>query len=333
MAARTFSAKHPDLLWCDMKKKTKKEPQVTEPSTDDCVIPPALPKGDLHKLMFRYSEQEAQEIRDYVEWQARGEETVLHAEKVASERVMGHDHDVWDVHTDKKRWWVITNPTNLYSQELMPSLDYTLSFHIGLMARVAARRELEGSDTEREFVLVTARKLLQAGEALDAADEAEEFQAVGMRCRECLITFVRELADAFDFGAGDNPPKAADFPAWNELIANAVAPGGSKEYVRGYLKTTGERAWRLVNWLTHAANATPADAHLAWDATSHVFANYTRAVLKMKAKAPDRCGRCKSFRIRMDWRPDLGEEGMYVARCEECGAEGYPVGDQDADGS
>lgn len=54
---------------------------------------------------------------------------MLHVEKVASERIFGREHDVWDVHTDKERWWVVTGPTNLYSQSLMPSLDYTLSFH------------------------------------------------------------------------------------------------------------------------------------------------------------------------------------------------------------
>src|SRR3546814_16380702 len=64
------------------------------------------------------------------------EEFVQHAEKIKTERVMGTDYSVWDVHTNLNRWWVITNPTNLYSQVLMPSLDYTLSFHIGLMARV-----------------------------------------------------------------------------------------------------------------------------------------------------------------------------------------------------
>jgi len=107
----------------------------------DCVLPPTLPKDELHKLLFRHSEDAAQRIKEYVEWQAHGGETVLHAEQVASERVFGRDYDVWDVHTDKERWWVITSPTNLYSQSLMPSLDYTLSFHIGVMARVAARRD------------------------------------------------------------------------------------------------------------------------------------------------------------------------------------------------
>lgn len=53
---------------------------------------------------------------------------------------MGDPYEMWDVTTDQDRWWVITNPTNLYSQQHFPSLDYTLSFHIGLMARVVAAR-------------------------------------------------------------------------------------------------------------------------------------------------------------------------------------------------
>jgi hypothetical protein len=69
--------------------------------------------------MFRQSELEAQAIKDYMAWQAR-DENVLHVEKVASERIFERDHDVWDVHTDKERWWVVTGPTNLYSQALMP---------------------------------------------------------------------------------------------------------------------------------------------------------------------------------------------------------------------
>jgi hypothetical protein len=76
-------------------------------------------------------------ISDYVETQAR-DEKVQHAEKIMSEHVVGRDYDCWDVHTDKDRYWVITSPTNLYSQHYFPSLDYTLSFHIGVMLRVMA---------------------------------------------------------------------------------------------------------------------------------------------------------------------------------------------------
>jgi hypothetical protein len=304
--------------------KTKKLPIAAKPQ-GDCIIPPELPKEELHKLLFRQSEKEAQEITDYVEWQAHGEEKVLHAQKVASERIFGRQHDVWDVHTDKERWWVVTGPTNLYSQKLMPSLDYTLSFHVGLMARVAARREPEGSEAEQEFLRITNRKLVQASEAFDQSDEAEEFQAVGMRCRECLLALIRELTEGSDLSQGEDHPKAADFPAWNEKIANAIAPGGSAEHVRGYLKTTAERAWRLVNWLTHANNATRNDADLALSATSHAINNYAASVLKRKIAAPERCGRCNSYRITVDWRPELGPTGLYVPRCEACGAEKLPA--------
>jgi hypothetical protein len=292
---------------------------------DHCIVPPALPKADLHKLLFGQSEREAQEIADYVEWQARGEEKVLHAEKLASERVFGQEYDVWDVHTDKERWWVVTNPTNLYSQTLMPSLDYTLSFHIGLMARVAAHREPSGTEAEQEFLLVTTRKLVQASEAFDNADEAEKFQAVGMRCRECLLALVREVIDGSDIGHGDALPKTADFLGWNDRIANTLAPGSSAEHVRGYLKTGAERAWRLVNWLTHAANATRVDTELALSATSHVINNYALSIVRRRAGAPDRCGRCQSYKITVDWRPDLGSAGEYVVRCESCGAEKLPI--------
>jgi len=303
---------------------TDEQPSPPVKPESDCVIPPELPKEELHKLLFKSSPQEAQEVKDYVEWQARGEEKVLHAEKVASERIFGRDYDVWDVHTDKERWWVITSPTNLYSQRLMPSLDYTLSFHVGLMSRVAAQRQPQGTEAEQEFLLITNRKMTQASEAFDKADEAEEFQSVGMRCRECLLTLIRELADRDDIGEGGGRPKSADFPAWNERIANAVAPGDSAEYVRGYLKTTGERAWRLVNWLTHAANATRNDAELALHATSHVIDNYALSVLKRKAQAPERCSRCKSYKITVDWHPELGRNGLYISRCEAYGAEKLP---------
>ena len=307
------------------KKAPQKSKSNASSPASECLIPPALPKPELHKLLFKQSDKEAQEIKEYIEWQSRGEEKVLHAEKVASERVFSRDYDVWDVHTDKERWWVITSPTNLYSQTLMPSLDYTLSFHIGLMARVAAQRGPEGSEAEQEFLVVTNRKMVQASEAFDQADEAEEFQAVGMRCRECLLALVRELTQGSDMSEGADLPKIADFVAWNERIANAISPGASAEHIRGYLKNTAERAWRLVSWLTHASNATRDDAELALSATSHVLNNYASSVLKRKAAAPERCGRCKSYRISVEWRPELGETGLYVPRCEACGAEKLPT--------
>jgi hypothetical protein len=301
----------------------------------ECTIPPELPKEQLHKLMFRHSEEEAQGIRDYVEWQSRRDkEKVLHAEKVASERVMGRDYDVWDVHTDGKegRWWVVTSPTNLYSQRLMPSMDYVLSFHIGLMLRVEAHREPGGTEAEQELLLVTSRKLVQAGEALDAADEAEEFQAVGMHCRECLLALIRELTEDGSFDEGGDLPKKSDFKAWADKIAGVTAAGGSAERVRSYLKKIADETWQLTNWLTHAANATRHDATLALAATENVVSSFVPMVLRMKIDAPERCGRCKSYKLTVDWRPEIGPLGQYVMRCEACGAEALKAPDRAKEG-
>jgi len=307
--------------------------KVAGKKADECLIPPELPKEQLHKLMFRHSEEEAQGVRDYVEWQSRRNKAkVLHAEKVASERVMGRDYDVWDVHTNEKddnRWWVVTSPTNLYSQRLMPSMDYVLSFHIGLMLRVAAHREPVGTDAEQELLLVTSRKLVQAGEALDAADEAEDFQAVGMHCRECLVAFVRELTEDGRFDEGGDIPKKSDFKAWADRIAGTVAAGGSAERMRSYLKKIADETWQLTNWLTHAANATRSDAALAFAATENVVASFVPMVLRLRINAPERCGRCRSYRLAVDWRPEFGPLGSYVMRCEACGAEAIKANDGD----
>ncbi len=55
-------------------------------------------------------------------WYRRSEQ-VKHVERVKTEHVMGERYEIWDVTTDKGRWWVLTNVTNLYSQTLFPSLD------------------------------------------------------------------------------------------------------------------------------------------------------------------------------------------------------------------
>jgi hypothetical protein len=97
------------------------------------------------------------------------------------------------------------------------------------MARVETRREPEGTKAEQELVLVANRKLVQASEAFDKADEAQEFQAVGMRCRERLVALIRELMAGTDLATGDDVPEAGNFIAWTDRIANAVAGGGSTD--------------------------------------------------------------------------------------------------------
>src|SRR2546427_248417 len=98
------------------KVKRKRERPLAADPADECVIPPPPIKHILSSYTLS-NPADRKDISDYVEWQARGER-VQHAEKVKTEHVFDRSYDCWDVHTNKERYWVITNPTNLYSQEL-----------------------------------------------------------------------------------------------------------------------------------------------------------------------------------------------------------------------
>lgn len=85
--------------------------------------------------MLAFTQEEADKITAYMNWQAP-DLIVEFVQKVYSENVLSSTHDVWDVHTNVDRWWVITGMTNLYSQEQFPNMDLALTFHIGLCLRM-----------------------------------------------------------------------------------------------------------------------------------------------------------------------------------------------------
>ena len=99
-----------------------------------------VPPGELDRYAVDCDPHSEMDIARYVEHEAQ-DETVQHVERIKREVVLGEVYDIWDVITNKDRWWVINNLTNLYSQKHFPNLDYTLSFHIGLMTRLKSRSE------------------------------------------------------------------------------------------------------------------------------------------------------------------------------------------------
>src|SRR5438477_2170950 len=85
--------------------------------------------------MLKATKQEHEHILRYMSEQA-SDETVELAQKVYSEQLHSVTHSIWDVHSNRGRWWVITNPTNLYSQDQFPNMDLALTFHVGLCLRI-----------------------------------------------------------------------------------------------------------------------------------------------------------------------------------------------------
>jgi hypothetical protein len=85
---------------------------------------------------MKASPVEAETILRYWLSQSPEDDQLIHIEKSASERVGSVPHEIWDVHATSGRWWVITNPTNLYSQDDFRSRDEALTFHVGLAVRM-----------------------------------------------------------------------------------------------------------------------------------------------------------------------------------------------------
>ena len=261
-------------------------------------------------------------VLEYVELEAKGEE-VKRAEKMSSEKIFDTTHDVWDVETNKDRYWVITEPTNLYSHSDFPSMDYALSFHIGLTSRVNANQHTNATDEDIYRIPKTWRQWEQAHEALELSREAEDFQAVGVRCREVLITLVVELETSKLIKNAVPDIKKADVKGQLTATYDLLASGNEMRKIRAHLKTNSDSTWELANWLTHHKNAVLYDAKYVMNATEQLMLNTLSIVIRNEKPKPKRCPNCKSYRVILDFRLELISKVKhpYVELCEACGRE------------
>ena len=200
---------------------------------DEHVIPPPpIPADQLKRYSEERDPDSEQDIAHYVELEA-SDEHVQHVEKIKTELVLGDKYDIWDVTTDKHRWWVITSPTNLYLQRDFPSLDYTLSFHVGLMMRMRSRERPSDEPTPFDEVF---RRQQQAHARLDAAVEVEDLQAVGMMLREGLLSLLGAARRRIELPAEVERPQDSNFIAWSALLMDQLLPGKSNKELRSYMK-------------------------------------------------------------------------------------------------
>jgi len=175
------------------------------------------------------------------------------------------------------------------------------------MARVMNQYEVPVAPRSEAMLPESWRRWEDAVDALHHAREAEDFQAVGMRLRECLVAFAGEVASDELVPAGEERPQAANVSRWCDLLANFLASGRSCERLRAYLKKVAEETWSYVNWLTHARNATPVDAEIGAQAVSHLLGTFTAARLRWEWSAQQsRCERCGSYALTAGTCPKCG---------------------------
>jgi hypothetical protein len=245
---------------------------------------------------MKATQSERDEVFAYFEHQF-DDDPVVHLEKVAVERVGPNVFDIWDVHCAESRWWAVSPALNMYSQEDFKSRDVVLTFHIGMMARVFARKEIPITESGASLLPNTWRLWEQAVEGMVTSREAEDFQAVGVRLRECMVTFAGEIADGDLVPAGTEAPKKADVVGWSELLINHLASSSSGGQLRSYCKKLARETWDLVNQLTHAKNARSYDAEIGIAAVAHFISTMTATRMRWSVGPNKRCATCGSYRV------------------------------------
>jgi hypothetical protein len=285
--------------------------------------------------MLPSTPEEKQAVIDYMNGQAP-DLKVEFLQKVYVESVLSHQHGVWDVHTNVDRWWVITNPTNLYSQEQFPNMDLAVTFHVGLCLRIPRSDKPKLSDLGVEPLAACFRHTSEVLDALKDAHEVTDFQTIGVRCREALLAFTSVVQIVMPW-AGDAAakPKQADFKAWVDHMCATTLYGQTHEHRRHLFRTLLMESWNFSNRLTHAKASTWYDAEAAASTVEHALGLTGSLVIRHLRQVPEACPACGSNRLSPERgfhssSPDVEWERP---TCGKCGWVGEPVpilGDPDA---
>ena len=308
---------------------TKAEDQKPDTSEDNCVVRMQLvPADKLSQYSVDRDPHSEMDIARYVEGEAP-DENVKHVEWIKREIVLGGIYDIWDVTTDKDRWWVITNLTNLYSQRHFLSLDYTLSFHIGLMSRLRSRSGRVDADDPTPFDEVFRRED-QAEDKHDSAIEVEDYQTVGMLLRESLISLVGAIRHRVELPPQLERPQDSNFVGWSDLLMNQLCGGGNNKELRKHLKNTAKETWQLVNWLTHTRSVNRAASSIAIHSTQTVIGHFIQLLERERIGYTEECPVCKSRNVRTQFDILIPPDGEYYLSCGVCQWTNHPEASDDS---
>lgn len=271
------------------------------------------------------------DVKRYVE--EEGHEKVLSAKPEQTFTDLGPKVTVWNVNTDEGSWWVVEGegvPMNVYPQRAYYfSADEAYSFHMGVMARVMIREE---HDPEHVLRLVTLghsrfigirRKLHIASEALAQATEPEDFQAIGLACREVLIALGGELVLDSEVPPVTEVPKLADFKNRARLAVDRLLPGSENSELRGHARKISEAAWVFSSTLTHSPNLTIHEAFICVSLVGAVLTLFEQLLEKDGMQSRDlSCPLCKSRQLEcIDRQVTEGEPSETILHCNYCGWE------------
>ena len=274
-----------------------------------------------------------EDVKNYVEWQSQGKCTVLSAKTEQHFDDLGVDVYVWNVKTDTDGdWWVVegdTVPMNLYSQSAYYfGADEVYSFHMGLMQRMSAAQDeynpedfVNGVTLDAEIAPQLFRKLKSVAALIDTAKEIEDFQAIGVQCRETLIELGNHIYNPMMAGSGEQP-QASNFKRKSELFIQFYLKGSENSDYRNIIKKLTEATWDYANKITHSRSATYYEVSTCVTLCISLVGGYENILQKVfDPLSQYHCSICQSKKLSIVG-DDSDEDGIVqklYLHCEECG--------------
>jgi len=236
--------------------------------------------------------------------------------------------NVWNVKTKSESFWVVEgefSPMNLYTQDAhYLSADEAYSYHMGITQRLAKRGQnnfkhiIDEIPLDIQQLKVINRKLNMASEKLSIDLEPEEFQSIGLICRESLIELSKELCKRNPDLTKEKGLKNADFKGVANEFINLYIPGKCNSDLRNYSRKLVDSAWSYNSTIVHSQNKTYPDAKIALLFTSCVVSLLENLFYKYLGFDNEHtCSQCGSKQI--DFLET--EDGNFIAQCKTCGKE------------
>lgn len=239
---------------------------------------------------------------------------------------LGEDVNVWNVKTKTQAFWVVEGesaPMNLYTQNgHYFSADEAYSFHLGITQRLAKRSQAEFKHVIDEIPLDIGqlksinRKLRMASEKLSIGLESEEFQSIGLICRESLIELAKELEKRNPEIVKEKNLKSSDFKGIATEFINIYIPGKDNSDLRRYSKKLVENAWSYNSSIVHSPNKSYPDVKIAllFSATAiSLMENLFYKYLGFDGEFG--CSECGSKKIEFFEK----DNNNLIAHCQSCG--------------
>lgn len=278
-------------------------------------------------------ERTYEDVAEYVEKQSQGKCKVLSAKTEHTFNDLGFEVNVWNVKTDVDgAWWVVEGeriPMNLYPQDVYYfSADEVYSFHMGLMERMFATHEAYRPEDyvcamtlDGEMAPVLFRRLKNIATLIDTAKEIEDFQAIGVQCREVLIELGNTIYSP-EMAGEEEQPQASNFKKKAELFVKFYLFGSENSDYRSCFKKLTEATWDYANKVTHSQTATFYEASTCVSLTTSLVGAYEN--IRQKVFDPLSqyiCKTCKSKKLSIvgDESNEDGIVSKLYLSCEECG--------------